>query len=287
MEFVIPETLALACREDVNRASWLRRLPDIVAELQQRWSLDVHPPFQGVEGTGAWVAPVTRSDGSTAVLKVGFPHMEAEHEMAGLRFWNGQGAVQLFESDESLHALLLERCIPGIALRELPEEEQDAVLGQLLKQLWRVPAPGQFRPLSQMLQYWAECTLRDQEFWPDPALVREGLSAWSELLRDPVPQVLLLTDLHAGNVLRAERSGWLAIDPKPFVGDPTYDATQHLMNCADRMMRDPLGTIARVSTLLGLQRERLQLWMFGRAAAGPRRHWQKDPWSDIARRIAP
>ena len=24
---------------------------------------------------------------------------------------------------------------------------------------------------------------------------------------------------------------WLVIDPKPFVGDPAYDATQHLFNC--------------------------------------------------------
>lgn len=287
MEFIIPETLAAACREDVERAPWLRRLPDIVSELQQRWSLRVHAPFQGVDGTAAWVAPVTRSDGSAAVLKLGFPHMEAEHEMAGLSFWNGQGIVRLLESDESLHALLLERCIPGTSLRELPEEEQDAVLGELLSQLWRVPPPGQFRPLSEMLQYWARCTLRDEQFWPDPALVRAGLRVLTELLRDPAPQVPLLTDLHAGNVLRAERATWLAIDPKPFVGDPTYDATQHLLNCTGRMTRDPLGTIARVSTLLGLQRERLQLWMFGRAAAGPRRHWQNDPWIDIARRIAP
>jgi len=42
--------------------------------------------------------------------------------------------------------------------------------------------------------------------------------------------VLLATDLHAGNVLRAQREPWLVIDPKPFLGDPAYDATQHLFN---------------------------------------------------------
>ena len=43
------------------------------------------------------------------------------------------------------------------------------------------------------------------------------------------------TDLHAGNVVRAEREPWLVIDPKPFVGDPAYDATQHLLNCRDEI----------------------------------------------------
>ena len=33
-------------------------------------------------------------------------------------------------------------------------------------------------------------------------------------------RVLLCTDLHAGNVLAAQRRPWLVIDPKPYVGDP-------------------------------------------------------------------
>ena len=40
-----------------------------------------------------------------------------------------------------------------------------------------------------------------------------------------VAEVVLATDLHAGNVLQAERQPWLVIDPKPFVGDPAFDAT--------------------------------------------------------------
>jgi streptomycin 6-kinase len=36
---------------------------------------------------------------------------------------------------------------------------------------------------------------------------------------------MLATDLHAGNVLRAQREPWLVIDSKPFVGDRACDAT--------------------------------------------------------------
>ena len=51
--------------------------------------------------------------------------------------------------------------------------------------------------------------------------------------------MLLATDLHAANVLRAEREPWLVIDPKPFIGDPAFDATQHLFNCRARLHADP------------------------------------------------
>ena len=85
--------------------------------------------------------------------------------------------------------------------------------------------------------------------------------------------VLLVTDLHAGNVLRAEREPWLAIDPKPFVGDRSYDATQHLLNCRQRMLSSPEDTIARVADLFEVDSERVRLWMFARTAAEPRDIW--------------
>jgi streptomycin 6-kinase len=88
--------------------------------------------------------------------------------------------------------------------------------------------------------------------------------------------LLAATDLHAGNVLRARREPWLVIDPKPFVGDPAYDATQHLFNCGGRLRTDPEETIHRFADLLGVEHERVRLWMFARAAAEPRDHWDDD-----------
>ncbi|MBL7258706.1 aminoglycoside phosphotransferase family protein [Paractinoplanes lichenicola] len=50
---------------------------------------------------------------------------------------------------------------------------------------------------------------------PDPGLARAALDVWRELPRSAPRQVLLCTDLHPGNVLRAEREPWLVVDPKP------------------------------------------------------------------------
>lgn len=37
------------------------------------------------------------------------------------------------------------------------------------------------------------------------------------------PETLVHGDLHAHNILRADREPWLAVDPKGYVGDPAYD----------------------------------------------------------------
>jgi streptomycin 6-kinase len=214
-------------------------------------------------------------------------HFEAEHEVDGLRFWDGDPTVRLLDADDQTGAMLLERCIPGTTLRELPEFDQDVVISGLLRRLWRRPAvPHRFRPLSALMAYWREETLADAEQWHEPALVREGLSLFRELPLNAPSEVLLATDLHAGNVLRSEREPWLVIDPKPFIGDPAYDATQHLFNCAERLRSDPKGTIHRLADLLDLDYERVRLWTFARAAAEPRDDWSDGESLAIARALA-
>jgi streptomycin 6-kinase len=288
MALRVPARLADNCRKTPERAAWLNLLPSTVGSVERRWSLTLGAPFDGDEVSCAWVAPVALADGTSAVLKLGMPHMEGEHELQGLRFWKGDPTVRLLESDEELGAMLLERCEPGTALRAMPESEQDRVIAGLLRRLWRAPsAPHPFRPLSAMLECWSNETLADVDRWPDAGLVCEGLRLFQELPRTARVEALLATDLHAGNVLRSQREPWLVIDPKPFVGDPAYDATQHLFNCEARLRSDPDGTICRMADLLGVDRERVRLWLFARAAAEPRDDWKDDDSLMLARAIAP
>lgn len=283
----VPAALAASCRRSPEGAAWLATLPERVGEAARRWGLTLSAPFAG-EASCAWVAPATRADGSDVVLKVGLPHMEAEHEALGLAFWDGDPTVRLLESDATLGALLLERCRPGTPLAGLAEAEQDTVLAGLLRRLWRVPPPAHgFRPLSAMLAHWAAEARAREGGWPDPGLVEEGLRLFEEPPAHPPPAVLLATDLHAGNVVRARRAPWLVIDPKPFVGDRAYDATQHLLNCPARVRADPLGTIGRFADLLEVDPERVRLWLFARVAAAPPDEWRPGGWWDVALAIAP
>jgi streptomycin 6-kinase len=266
-------------------------LPATVKILQERWSLDLGEPFQP-GGQTAWVAPARRSaDGDgDLVLKVAWRHAEAEHEADGLRAWNGNGAVRLHAADEleSTTALLLERCAPGTTLASRPEREQDVVIAGLLRRLWLAPDPGhRFRSLQIMCDAWADEF--EQKWAADPAgldsgLAHDGIALFRTLPATADRTVLLCTDLHAGNVLAAQRERWLVIDPKPYVGDPTYDALQHMLNCAERLRADPHDLVRRMADLLELDRDRLLVWLFARCV-------QESPeWpalADVARRIAP
>ena len=78
-------------------------------------------------------------------------------------------------------------------------------------------------------------------------------------------------DLNPFNVLRSQREPWLAIDPKPLVGDPAYDLAQFLANYSaqadasgdpKRFYADAIGFFAGA---LGLSRYRIAAWAFVKA----------------------
>lgn len=279
----IPERITTNCSQTVEGAAWLDELPRAIADLKQRWSLTLSLPFEE-EASCSWVAPCVRRDGTPAVLKVGLPHMEAENEIDGLLFWNGDPTVFVLEADLELNAMLLERCEPGTTLRGQPEDEQDQVIAKILKRLWRtLPEVHPFRPLSEMIAAWAKETLEKVDRLPDAELAEEGLRIFEALLNDAPCDVLLATDLHAGNVLQAQREPWLVIDPKPFYGDPAYDATQHLLNCKERLGSKPITTISRFADLLDVDPERVRLWTFARLASTSTGDWHKS--QDLARRV--
>lgn len=276
----IPTTLRETVATTREGAAWLGRLPDLIASIETRWSLRAGEPFDG-EATCSWVAPATTSEGEAVVLKIGFPHMEARDEAEGLAFWAGDPTALLLRADRQANAMLLERCTPGTSLRERPEPEQDEIIARLLRRLWRQPVGTHpFRPLSEMVEVSCRGVREAADSSADAVLTREGTAALADLASSESERVLLATDLHAGNVLSAVRRPWLVIDPKPFLGDPCYDLTQHLINCPERMQEAPLELIARMSALTGVDPQRVRQWAFGRFAADGGRN------AEASRRIA-
>jgi streptomycin 6-kinase len=287
-----PEPLPLprhlvAAAEQEGRTAWLVTLPATVAHLAGTWSLTVGPPFQP-GGQTAWVAPVRDRAGSDLVLKVAWSHPEARDEAEGLRAWAGNGAVRLHAVERLPHttALLLESCRPGTPLTALPERRQDVVIAVLLRRLWSAPVTAfPFRPLQAMCDLWADeftARVRAAPALTDPGLAGEGIALFRALPVDSDRRVLLTTDLHAGNVLAAEREPWLLIDRKPYVGDPTYDPLQHLLNCQERLRADPAGLAGRIAELCGLDPARLRRWLYARCL---QESLDEPALADIARRI--
>ena len=199
---------------------WLRRLDEIIAECERRWSFTVRPPF--VPLSYNYVAPAVRADGTEAVLKLGVPHHQLMSEMEALRLYDGSGMVRLLEADFDLGAMLLERLEPGALLSRLEDDQKaTSIAAEVMRQLRRPPPPDhQFPTVSdwgsglQKLRHRFDGTTGPLQAY----LVDKAESLFSELIGTMGALVLLHGNLHHDNILSAVGKSWLAIDPKGVVG---------------------------------------------------------------------
>ena len=256
-------------------ADWLASLPSIVESCAERWSLRVGSPFEGANVSH--VLGVELGDGAPAVLKINFPDAESEHEPDALRHWDGRGAVRLLEYEESVRALLVERCGPGSQLWSVEKEDEAArIAASVLCRIWRPPpTEHRFRTLAAEAARWAVDLRAEWEALERPferRVLDEAVDACVELGPYQSEQVVLHQDFHGGNVLRAEREAWLAIDPKPLVGEREFDAASLLRD--RRWLLGAAGDAARIrrrldllSSELALDRERMRRWGIAHALA--------------------
>jgi streptomycin 6-kinase len=255
-------------RRRADGAAWLGDLPRTVERLAVAWDLEVGDPYPAA--TVSWVAPVRR-DGEPAVLKVPWPHPEAEHEATALAAWVGRGAVQLLDHDPASGALLLERCEPGVSLEALAVEVDGVgVAAGLLAELW-VPPPTGVRSLADEAEGWARSLPLDWRAAGEPCerrLVHAALARIEELAPTQAAPVLLHQDLHPGNVLAATRRPWLAIDPKPLAGERELGAAPivrafELGHTASAVAE----RVRRLSADLGLDADRVRGWTIAQTMA--------------------
>jgi streptomycin 6-kinase len=261
----IPARLRWLEGSEAGRA-WLRSLPDAVGDCVEHWSLELGKPF--ADAFTSLPIPARRRDGSDVVLKVQYIDRETEHEGLALRLSDGDGAVRLLDELPRRNALLLERCVPGTPV---PAELGLDVLIGLLPRLWKPATSPPFNSLAQEAQLWASHL---KARWIEAgkpfreSLVDEALDAMTSLSSTQGEQVLLNQDLHGGNVLAAEREPWLVIDPKPLVGERELGLSPIIRSAElGHTRRDVLWRLDRLSSDLGLDRERARLWCVAQTVA--------------------
>jgi streptomycin 6-kinase len=254
---------------------WLDSLPALVGDLERRWHVRADEPY-GDGGAVSWVAPVTLSGGSQAVLKVFLPDLENEQEPEALEHYAGRGAARALRAEPG--AILLERLVPGTPLWDVEDDDEACrIAAAVLRELWQRPRAGhRFRPLAQDAARWATeipatCEAAGRPYEPELAALAGRLAG--ELATAQGEQVVLHQDLHGGNILRAERRPWLAIDPKPLVGERAFDCAALVRDRRSELMADPhpLGRIRQrldqLSEELELDRERIRGWAVVHAVA--------------------
>ncbi|MFF3913987.1 aminoglycoside phosphotransferase family protein [Streptomyces sp. NPDC001852] len=227
-------------REGEPGRAWLATLPGVVADLLRRW--ECRP-----DGAGA------------AVLKVSFPHPGNVHEPDALAVWRGRGAVLLHARDDERFALLLERAPTTTLARAADDDELLAVAGRINRRL-AVPAPPGPPRLRERAGAWAERLRTDEATLPHrlPRHVVDAAVATARELSPGQPD--------AGNILRADRGPWRAVDPKGYAGDPAYDGGTLLKTYAvhraaagelPQALHRAFDVFAEAATL---DRERVRRW---------------------------
>jgi streptomycin 6-kinase len=247
---------------------WLERVPELVAECTAEWGLTLGEPYQS--GAAGYTVRAELADGTPAVLKIIYPHREAEHEADALELWDGEGAVRLVARDDERRAMLLERCEPGTYLAAAGPDTALDVLINLLPRLWQ-PAGEPFRTLADEAAWWVEC-LPDQWEQSGRAVERRLVDAAVDVLQalahSQDEEVLLHQDLHGENVLSAQREPWLVIDPKPLVGEREFAVAPIVRSFElGHSKRDVLRRLDRLTSELGLDRERARGWALGQTMA--------------------
>jgi streptomycin 6-kinase len=265
--------LSWAAATEAGR-EWLQRLPRLVNECQEMWSLFLGDPFPYAYASLAM--PARLPDGGEAVLKISLPDRESEYEAEALLHWNGHGAVRLLAHDSERRALLLERCRPGSHLRQLaPDAALDVIVG-LLPRLW-IPAGEPFRALADEADWWASYLPERWERARQPfeqELLEAALEAVSALVPTQGEAVLVNQDLHPDNILRAEREPWLAIDPKPLLGEREFGLAPVIRAYElGHSEQDVRHRLDRLATELGLERERARDWALAQTLAWA---WEND-----------
>lgn len=248
---------------------WLEQVPAFLRELTARWDLTLGEPFRG--GVIGFTVPAERgADSEPVVLKLSYPDGWFADETRAIAEVAGDGMVRLLDHDGS-GAQLLERAIPGTSLLEEEDElEGNEIAAGVLQRLWR-PAPEGFVTVAEEATRWADSMplrhVREMAPFERP-LLDLAVGTLRDLIASQGETVLLHGDLHHGNVLAAEREPWLAIDPKPLVGEREFDVTPLLRDRRKDVLADPdpharlQRRFDQLSELFGCDRRRLRDWSF-------------------------
>ncbi|BAJ31078.1 MULTISPECIES: aminoglycoside phosphotransferase family protein [Kitasatospora] len=279
--FSVPARLTESVRATGSPAdlAWLAGLPRALpARLADRGLVAERLAEPG--GRGSLVVFAHRADDLAPVaLKLTRPSAGAA-EAAALRVWAGRGAVLLLDgSDEGAGpdaaggALLLERLHGEIPLRSLAEAKAMLEATSLLRRLW-VPAPPG-HPFESLADRAAATASRLAERRSLPAaadaapLVDEALEALA--LAGDGGDWLLHGDFQHGRALAADRSPWLAVAPRPLVGDRAYDLARLVLDRLDTLAASPgprgaaRRRLARLAEAVELPAERVRAWTLLRA----------------------
>lgn len=209
-----------------------------------------------------------RQNKNSVVLKIFKEHSDEKQSANILMQYNGNGAVKVLKSSDQ--TVLLERITPGRTLAELVLNKRDDTATEIFCQVAtklhsaEIDASN-FSPISSLLDTFNRY-LKSDDATLSKKLVSHAESVFQELVDSQTSQVLLHGDLHHDNILQDDTNGWVAIDPKGYVGEREAEVSCFLKNPRDNRYyanADIINSrIEIISNTLNLDPGRILLWTY-------------------------
>jgi streptomycin 6-kinase len=252
--------------------AWCAALPEMVERYCLRWQLEL---YKALSGNSSRVFIGRQHGNRGVILKLTPDRSIANEESIALRAWAATPhAVDLLEADLQAGALLLEHIEPGTKVSDEPQIPPVNEVAELLTGL-RETADYDTGQLPTLAEGMESMFSRIGGLLSHPqmsaAVARQVLDDGYHRARELAgsgPKGLLHGDLHLSNILRAGSGrGLVAIDPRPSVGDLTFDAIDWAL---DRVtsIAEVHERVERLGKLVpGLDPDRLWGWCQATAAA--------------------
>jgi streptomycin 6-kinase len=247
---------------------WLAALPALISEMTATWDLHVTAVANRIDTFGMSIP--ARRDGERVTLRLAFPDGSLADETAALRLWDGAGAVRVLETDPR-GAQLRSSPTPGSALTvERNEMRALRLVAEALRSLWIEPPEG-IQTLATEARAWSGTLIERFESVHAPfdeQLVRDADAMFRSFIGTQQRQVLLHGDVRLeGFVLDGDRA--VAVDAKPLIGEPAFDAASLLRDGPAELVRDTAagtqrmqGRLDQLSDLLEVRAGRVRGWAF-------------------------
>ena len=256
--------------------AWWDQVPSSVARLADVWNVSVGEPIG--KGSTSLVIRCTTRQGKAAVLKLTPDRDLASQEAAALGVWRSSGRVpEVWAADDQAGGLLLEALPSELSVAELDPcatslREQTSLIAELHAASEPQDFAG-FPPLMERVAFlFGLWETRYGPGGPQAGAISvpqlnpgRALAASLASPQTDVRPVLLHGDLHPGNVLLGGPGrGLVAIDPRPCIGAPAFDAVDWVL----RGPATPAGWQQRVPPLASaLNCDPSRLWNWCRAFA--------------------
>ncbi|NCC21441.1 MAG: hypothetical protein EOM26_03150 [Alphaproteobacteria bacterium] len=241
----------------------------------RRWGCD--QDGEAMTTHSSLLLPVIRAN-VPYMLKIVRPDDDEAHAGDMLAFYGGRGAVRLVERDGPVQ--LLERVISDAAEESLKkmavrgrDDEATQIICDVIERLHETAAdtkqvPANLKPFRERTQEMKELLSEGRVQEEDKPLILSACALTDEfIVQAQDPATILHGDIHHYNVLHSAERGWLAIDPKGYIGPRAYEYAPALCNPTlhTNIVADPTRMDRRAAIMAehsGLEKDELLRFAF-------------------------